>query len=134
MSVKRIVWRPVLLAAFFGLLFLEQGLLGGEAAAKRLGTSASGVFGYGRQLTMEDIQAIGESEIASFEFFERRFLDEQPPEVRDAFFKMLKETGKRIVSIHLPFGPDFDLSRTDDVAEKHYCKTAGNRFARAFDL
>lgn len=118
MSVKRIVWRPVLLAAFFGLLFLEQGLLGGEAAAKRLGTSASGVFGYGRQLTMEDIQAIGESEIASFEFFERRFLDEQPPEVRDAFFKMLKETGKRIVSIHLPFGPDFDLSRTDEAARE----------------
>ena len=86
-----------------------------------LGSSVSSVT----PLVMpKDIEAVENSKISTFEMIPGNFSTDYDGALRDAFLRMLRRTGKKAVSYHIPFSRQDDFS---DPNEK-FRKAAVSRF------
>jgi sugar phosphate isomerase/epimerase len=60
------------------------------------------------------IDALRNSEIKTFELDSAMFFYDYDRAIREEFKSMLKETGKRVISFHIPFAGSDDLSKSDE--------------------
>ena len=74
----------------------------------KLGASVSGFFDI---LYQEAIDALGASTIQTFELSPKVFFRRT---MQDEFNAMLRDTGKKAASYHIPYGLGFDISRLDE--------------------
>ena len=74
----------------------------------KLGASVSGFF---EILYQEAIDALGASTIQTFELSPKVFFRGA---LQDEFNAMLRDTGKKAASYHIPYGLGFDISRLDE--------------------
>lgn len=77
-----------------------------------LGTSLSSLFDAMASKSM--VEALGKSEISTFELNAKMFIYDYDNAIRETFKTMLKETGKRVISFHIPFAGNDDLSHPDE--------------------
>lgn len=79
------------------------------------GTSLSSLMDY---MDRSFIDALRHSEIKTFELNASMFFHDYDRAVREEFKQMLKETGKRVISFHIPFAGADDLSHPDETIRK----------------
>ena len=60
------------------------------------------------------MELLAKSSIKTFELNASMFCDDYDGALREAFRRMLAESGKRVVSFHIPFSAQDDLSSTDE--------------------
>ena len=60
------------------------------------------------------IEALRNSEVKTFELNAQMFFYDYDGAIREEFKQMLKETGKRVISFHIPFAGADDLSNVDE--------------------
>lgn len=77
-----------------------------------LGTSLSSLTNH--LTSRELIEALRNSEVQTFELNSQMFFYDYDGAVREEFKAMLKETGKRVISYHIPFAGTDDLSNVDE--------------------
>ena len=77
-----------------------------------LGTSLSSLVNH--LTSRELIEALRNSEVQTFELNSQMFFYDYDGAVREEFKAMLKETGKRVISYHIPFAGTDDLSNVDE--------------------
>lgn len=78
----------------------------------KLGTSLSSLTDYMTDYGL--IEALRNSGIRTFELNAQMFFYDYDNALRNEFKKMLAETGKRVISFHIPFYPEDDLSAADE--------------------
>lgn len=76
-----------------------------------LGTSLSSLTTY---LDKSLINALRDSEVKTFELNASMFFYDYDGAIRKEFKEMLKETGKQVISFHIPFASNDDLSHPDE--------------------
>ena len=81
-----------------------------------LGTSLSSLTEY--MFSRELIAALRNSEIKTFELNAQMFFYDYDHALREEFKAMLKETGKRVISFHIPFAGLDDLSHPDETVRQ----------------
>ena len=77
-----------------------------------LGTSLSSLTDY--MANRGVIEALRNSEVKTFELNAQMFFYDYDGAIREEFKQMLKETGKRVISFHIPFAGADDLSNVDE--------------------
>lgn len=77
-----------------------------------LGISLSSIFEYMSSPAIPGM--LRNSEIKTFELNAKMFFFDYDGAIRKAFKDMLKETGKRVISFHIPFAGNDDLSSPDE--------------------
>lgn len=81
-----------------------------------LGISLSSIADH--MYTREIIEALRSSQIKTFELNASMFFYDYDRAIREDFKTMLKETGKRVISYHIPFAGSDDLSKSDETIRR----------------
>ena len=77
-----------------------------------LGTSLSSLTNH--LTSRELIEALRDSEVQTFELNSQMFFYDYDGAVKEEFKAMLKETGKKVISYHIPFAGTDDLSNVEE--------------------
>lgn len=77
----------------------------------RLGISISSVAS---RMSMELMELLARSSIKTFELNATMFCEDYDGALREAFRRILAESGKRVISYHIPFSPVDDVSAVDE--------------------